>query len=84
MSLSKSQSYAVGQHLLCCEELNVKPGPDDPGETLIESVCRMRQNGYVLAARLLQSDIPLDNAERAAIAAFLPQNNQGGSSTQGG
>jgi len=40
----------------------------------IDESTAMKRAGYVLAMRLLQSDIALDDEERAACEMFSPQN----------
>ena len=36
-------SYQTGQYWLACQALNVAPGPDDPGCTLLERACELRR-----------------------------------------
>ncbi len=42
------EEYAKTQHDLCCQELGLEPHHDREGDTLLESVCRMKRHAETI------------------------------------
>lgn len=46
--------YAICQHDLCCQELGLEPRHDREGDTLLETVCRMKREAESIQAKALE------------------------------
>lgn len=48
------EEYAKTQHDLCCKELGLEPRHDREGDTLLESVCRMKREAEAIQSKALE------------------------------